>query len=702
MQPRSMAALLPLLVLGAPVVSAESTNPLGKVIELMDSLLAKVTSEGEAEGKAFHTYTEWCDETTQNQKFEIDTATTKSNELTATITKADADIEATVGIIEDLASKIATADTELKDATLIREKEANDFAAAESELVETLDALTRAVSIIEKEMAKNPAAFLQMDTSGIQGLVAALGAIADAASLKGADTQKLVAFAQQSAQEDDEEAGAPDAATYKSQSTGILNTLEDLKAKAEEQLADLRKAESSTKHNFALLKQSLEDEAAYNTKEKGEEQAFKAETEEAKATATGDLATTTKLLQDTKDALATAQADCMKTASDHDASVAARTDELKMLAEAKKVLVETSSGAVSQTYSLLQTETRSRLRTATDLKSAEVVRFVKRLARDQHSEALAQLASRIAALAQYGAGAGEDPFVKVKGLLKDMIEKLEGEADAAATEKAYCDEQIAKTEFKKSELDDDVAKLTSKIDTKSAQSAKLKEEVKELQGELAAMAKEQAEMDNLRAETHALYTQAKADLELGLKGLSVALRKLREYYQGEAALLQNENDQPAKPIYHSKASGAGGSIIDILEVVESDFAKNLASEEVEESDRQAAYETRTQEIKVSTADKSQSVKYKTQEFKDLDKQVDELTSDRSSTNEELSAVLEYYGKVKERCIAKPETYEERKSRREKEISGLKEALAILSDEVASSLLQATRKSRTSQGKLRAA
>jgi len=212
MQPRSMAALLPLLVLGAPVVSAESTNPLGKVIELMDSLLAKVTSEGEAEGKAFHTYTEWCDETTQNQKFEIDTATTKSNELTATITKADADIEATVGIIEDLASKIATAETELKDATLIREKEAKDFATAESELVDTLDALTRAISIIEKEMATNPAAFLQMDTSGVQGLVAALGAIADAASLKGADTQKLVAFAQQSAQEDDEEAGAPQAA----------------------------------------------------------------------------------------------------------------------------------------------------------------------------------------------------------------------------------------------------------------------------------------------------------------------------------------------------------------------------------------------------------------------------------------------------------------------------------------------------------
>jgi len=49
---------------------------------------------------------------------------------------------------------------------------------------------------------------------------------------------------------------------------------------------------------------------------------------------------------------------------------------------------------------------------------------------------------------------------------------------------------------------------------------------------------------------------------------------------------------------------------------------------------------------------------------------------------QLSAVLEYYGKIKERCIAKPETYESRKARREAEIQGLKEALSILEGEAA--------------------
>merc|ERR1719237_1227912 len=356
--------------------------------------------------------------------------------------------------------------------------------------------------------------------------------------------------------------------------------------------------------------------------------------------------------------------------------------------------MQTSSGAVGETYSFFEvSKVMSKMHTRADLKGAEVARFVKRLARQQHSQALAQLASRIAAISQYGASAGADPFVKVKVMIKDMIVKLEAEADAAATEKAYCDEQIAKTEAKKSELEDDIAKLTSKIDTKSANSARLKEEVKVLQAELATLAKEQAEMDSIRAEEHAAYIKAKADLELGLTGVRKALDTLRKYYQGGAAMIQSDEEQPSKPVFHSKASGAGGSIIDILEVVESDFAKNLAEEETLEADALAAYETRTQETKVSTALKSQDVKYKVQDFKGLDKDVNELTADRTSTNDELTAVLEYYGKVKQRCIAKPETYEERAARRQAEIKGLEEALAILDDETAPNLLQQRKRPR---------
>merc|ERR1712094_135100 len=89
-----------------------------------------------------------------------------------------------------------------------------------------------------------------------------------------------------------------------------------------------------------------------------------------------------------------------------------------------------------------------------------------------------------------------------------------------------------------------------------------------------------------------------------------------------------------------------------------------------------------QENKVTKTTKTQDAKYKSAEATALDKEITELSGDRDTSNTELSAVMEYYGKIKERCIAKPETYEERKARREAEITGLKEALSILESETA--------------------
>merc|ERR1719311_115945 len=106
---------------------------------------------------------------------------------------------------------------------------------------------------------------------------------------------------------------------------------------------------------------------------------------------------------------------------------------------------------------------------------------------------------------------------------------------------------MAKTEAKKSELEDDIASLTSKIDEAAAKSEGLKEDVKQLQEELAALAKLQAEMDKIRAEEHETYLKVKADLELGLEGVRKALEILRSYYGGEAALLQGQAGQPPLP-----------------------------------------------------------------------------------------------------------------------------------------------------------
>jgi cell division protein FtsB len=442
-----------------------------------------------------------------------------------------------------------------------------------------------------------------------------------------------------------------------------------------------------------MLKQSLEDANKNGEKDLADEKATKKAAEEEKATDEKDLQMTVKALTDAETKLADTKASCMGIAADHEASVASRNEELKMIAEAKKVLTETSSGAVGQTYSLLQVSENSKMKTRADLKRAEVLSKVKNLAKHFHSSALAQLASRIEAAVKLGTQAGADPFAKVKGLIEDLIAKLEKEASDAAAEKAFCDDQMAKTEEKKSELEEDLAALTAKMDKAAATSATLKDDVATLQKELAELAKTQAEMDKIRADENAAFKVAKEELTLGLTGVRQALTILRDYYASKAAALV-QTGQPEPPVMHSKAEGAGGSIIGILEVVESDFAKNLAQRTQEEADEQAEYEKITQENAVTKTEKEQAVKYKTQEFKSLDKALADMAGDKETMSTELKAVLEYYAKIKDRCIAKPETYEERKRRREAEIAGLKEALSILESETALVQLRSGRHRRS--------
>merc|ERR1740120_367141 len=229
--------------------------------------------------------------------------------------------------------------------------------------------------------------------------------------------------------------------------------------------------------------------------------------------------------------------------------------------------------------------------------------------------------------------------------------------------------ELSETGDKKADKSDDIEKLSTKIDQMSAKSAKLKEQVAALQSELSKLSKSQAEMDKLRQEEKDIYEVTKAEQETGLAGIKKALKVLRDYYsQSDSA--------------HGSSSGAAGGIMSLLETVESDISSNLAEITSDEEAAVAEYESVTQENKIEKTAKEKDVAYKAKEAKSLDKTSAEATSDRTSTQEELDAILEYLAKIKEECIAKPESYEERKRRREAELAGLKEGLQVLEGETA--------------------
>merc|ERR1719420_830856 len=246
-------------------------------------------------------------------------------------------------------------------------------------------------------------------------------------------------------------------------------------------LEDEEKKEEKAQYDYDILKDSLKQDIYLAEHSLETEKKRKAEDSETKATAEGDLAVTTTDLENDMKALEELHTECMTHAKDFEVATKDRAEELKALATAKKIIVEATAGAQSVSYGLdqvsfAQIQTSVHMSSRSDLVKLEVVEHVKDLARKQHSSMLAQLASRMNSAVKLGTSES-DVFAKIKGLITDMIAKLEKEAEEDATEAAYCAKETAETTEKKESNEAEIEKLTTKINQAKSRSTKLKSEV---------------------------------------------------------------------------------------------------------------------------------------------------------------------------------------------------------------------------------
>merc|ERR1719236_329006 len=186
---------------GKSVAQAQAmANPIEKVIEMMSELQQKIIKEGEAAQKLYDEFAEWCEEESKNLQFEIKTGKAEAEELSAVIEKAVSDIKGFDEKVESLSATLATDEADLKAATDIREKEHGLFITEEAELVDNVDILERAIGILEREMAKNPAASLvQLQSAG--NLVESLKSLVEAHAISTSDASRLTAFLQSQSHE---------------------------------------------------------------------------------------------------------------------------------------------------------------------------------------------------------------------------------------------------------------------------------------------------------------------------------------------------------------------------------------------------------------------------------------------------------------------------------------------------------------------
>merc|ERR1719160_674301 len=100
-----------------------------------------------------------------------------------------------------------------------------------------------------------------------------------------------------------------------------------------------------------------------------------------------------------------------------------------------------------------------------------------------------------------------DPFVKVKGLIEEMIEKLMTQAQQEATHQAFCEEEQGKSKKSQAEKTETLNKLKARTDKATATRDELNEDIKELEAEVAKIDAMQAEATKIRAEEKAAFDQ---------------------------------------------------------------------------------------------------------------------------------------------------------------------------------------------------
>jgi len=280
--------------------------------------------------------------------------------------------------------------------------------------------------------------------------------------------------------------------------------------------------------------------------------------------------------------------------------------------------------------------------------------------------------------------AGDDPFDKVKKMIKDLIVRLMEEANEEAEHKGWCDTELSTNEQTRKEKTEAVETLHAESDQLEASIAKLTQDVADLTVAVADLDAAMAESTTMRQDEKATNTATIKDSQEAQTAVAQALVVLKEFYAqaGEAtALVQKQHQEPA--IFDSPYTGMqseNGGVVGMLEVIQSDFARLETETQAAEETAQKEYDEFMTESKVDKASKSKDIEHKTAKKQDETQALTVKQSDLEGTQKELDAALAYYDKLKPSCVDAGTSYEDRVGRRKEEVESLQEALRILNGE----------------------
>merc|ERR1719375_911588 len=274
----------------------------------------------------------------------------------------------------------------------------------------------------------------------------------------------------------------------------------------------------------------------------------------------------------------------------------------------------------------------------------------------------------------------EDHFVKVRGIIKDLIAKLEADAESEADQKSFCDTEMKAAISSRDEAQASIESLTADITQAEAKKAETEAEIQALAEAIAELQKALLEATELRAKERAENEKTIADATSGKSAVEFALQVLQEFYQGAVALqlsyVPPNSDRDGKTVgdlapevFSGKYSGrqdASKGILGMLEVILSDFARTIETVTAEEEAAQADFEAFEADTKADIEAKDKEKSEKEAEVAALTDKIAELTDELKDAEEKKASALAELEKLKPMCVEAEETYAERVAKREAE------------------------------------
>merc|ERR1719240_2100273 len=227
-----------------------------------------------------------------------------------------------------------------------------------------------------------------------------------------------------------------------------------------------------------MLESGLNDEITHGKDKLSTAAKDKAANEQMLSDAEEKLVETKKSKAADEEYAGSLKTECEAKSAEWDARQKSAKAEMGAIDKAKEILVSGVKAFVQVSAKTRRWSPGDDDDGADDAARQKIVGILKKLSQEHHSYAFAQLSSM----------AASDPFVKIRGLIEEMIEKLLKEAQEDATHEAFCQEEMGKSKKSQDEKTMKLDKLQTRIDDSEAKITELTEGVKTLEAEIAEFA----------------------------------------------------------------------------------------------------------------------------------------------------------------------------------------------------------------------